>query len=269
MTYELDRHLSLTDLGEGRYAGDLDTGWSVGGGINGGFQLALAGQAISQHLDGKPDPVAVSAHFLSAGTAGPAEVAVDVRREGGRMATVAADLSQDGQTRLTLLATYADLDRFEGEVRTTATPPELPAPEDCAGPEHVPDYVWELAPMMRRFEMRFPVEQTGWVRGEPRGVGHLSAWFRMVDGREADPVSLLMVLDALPPVTFDLGLIGWAPTLELTAHVRAKPAPGWLRVQHHTRNFAGGMFEEDCEVWDSTGRLVAQSRQLALAPRTS
>ena len=154
MTHELDRHLSLTALGEGRYAGELDGGWSVGGGINGGFQLALAGRAISQHLDGKPDPVAVSAHYLSAGTAGPAEVAVDVRREGGRMATVAADLSQDGQTRLTLLATYADLDRFEGEVRTTATPPELPAPEDCTGPEDVPDFVLELAPMMRRFEMR-------------------------------------------------------------------------------------------------------------------
>ena len=74
-------------------------------------------------------------------------------------------------------------------------------------------------------------------------------------------------VDALPPVTFDLGLIGWAPTLELTAHVRAKPAPGWLKVRHATRNMAGGMFEEDCEVWDSAGRLVAQSRQLARQPR--
>ena len=70
-----------------------------------------------------------------------------------------------------------------------------------------------------------------------------------------------------PPVTFDLGRPGWAPTLELTVHVRAVPAPGWLRVSHRTRNVAGGMFEEDCEVWDSAGRLVAQSRQLAMQPR--
>ena len=60
---------------------------------------------------------------------------------------------------------------------------------------------------------------------------------------------------------------GWAPTLELTAHVRAGPAPGWLKVRHATRNLAGGMFEEDCEVWDSAGRLVAQSRQLRPAAR--
>ena len=70
-----------------------------------------------------------------------------------------------------------------------------------------------------------------------------------------------MVCDALPPVTFDLGRPGWAPTLELTVHVRAVPAPGWLKVSHRTRNVAGGMFEEDCEVWDSAGRLVAQSRR--------
>jgi hypothetical protein len=89
----------------------------------------------------------------------------------------------------------------------------------------------------------------------------------MADGREPDPLSLLLAVDALPPVTFDLGLYGWTPTLELTAHVRARPAPGWLRVTHSTRNHAGGMLEEDAEVWDSAGRLVAQSRQLARAPR--
>ncbi len=51
-------------------------------------------------------------------------------------------------------------------------------------------------------------------------------------------------------------------------HVRAAPAPGWLRVRHATRNVAGGMLEEDAEVWDSAGRLVAQSRQLARLPRS-
>ena len=50
-------------------------------------------------------------------------------------------------------------------------------------------------------------------------------------------------------------------------HVRARPAPGWLRLRHATRNMAGGMFEEDFEVWDSADRLVAQSRQLARTAR--
>jgi hypothetical protein len=74
---------------------------------------------------------------------------------------------------------------------------------------------------------------------------------------------LLLAVDALPPVSLDLGLGGWVPTLELTVHVRARPASGWLRLTHSTRNFAHGYLEEDAEVWDSSGRLVAQSRQLA------
>jgi len=95
----------------------------------------------------------------------------------------------------------------------------------------------------------------------------LQAWFRLNDDREPDPLALLLAVDVLPPVTFALGRMGWAPTLALTAHVRALPAPGWLRLRHETHNLAGGMFEEDCEVWDSAGRLVAQSRQLARQPR--
>ena len=114
---------------------------------------------------------------------------------------------------------------------------------------------------------RFDPAYVGWAMGNPSGNGVLQAWFRLNDEREPDPLSLLLTVDALPPVTMDFGMLGWAPTLELTAHVRARPAPGWLKVRHATRNMAGGMFEEDCEVWDSAGRLVAQSRQLARQPR--
>ena len=267
MQAEFDVDTTVTPAGEGRYAAQLAPGWKVGGGLNGGYQLAVLGTAISTHLGDKPDPVAVSAYFLSAAEAGPATIDVEVKRVGGRMSTVAAELKQDDATRLSVLATYSDLDRFDGDVRTTATEPDLPPLEECVGRADVPSYVLEMAPLMSRFDMRFPREQAGWTAGEPSGVGRFQAWFRLEGEREPDPLSLLLVLDALPPVTFDLGLIGWAPTIELSAHVRAKPAPGWLKVQHHTRNLAGGMFEEDCEVWDSTGRLVAQSRQLALAPR--
>ncbi|AXE80340.1 hypothetical protein C5746_29090 [Streptomyces atratus] len=47
----------------------------------------------------------------------------------------------------------------------------------------------------------------------------------------------------------------------------AAPAPGPLRVSITTRNLAGGFLEEDADVWGSADRLVAQSRQLARAPR--
>lgn len=61
--------------------------------------------------------------------------------------------------------------------------------------------------------------------------------------------------------------VAWAPTLELTAHIRERPAAGPLMVQFSSRFIQNGMFEEDGEVWDGRGVLVAQSRQLALIPK--
>jgi acyl-CoA thioesterase len=56
-------------------------------------------------------------------------------------------------------------------------------------------------------------------------------------------------------------------TVELTVYLRARPAPGWLAYRMATRYLADGYFEEDAEIWDSAGRLVAQSRQLGLVLR--
>ncbi|MGH3249642.1 MAG: thioesterase family protein, partial [Trebonia sp.] len=53
-------------------------------------------------------------------------------------------------------------------------------------------------------------------------------------------------------------------TVELTVHLRARPAPGWLAFRTLTRYLADSYLEEDAEIWDSAGCLVAQSRQLAL-----
>lgn len=267
MGHEFDSQIDVTREAEGRYAAELSAGWQVGGGLNGGYLLAVMGNAIRAALPDKPDPIAVSAYYLSASTPGAATVTTVVRRDGGSIATVAADLRQGDETRITALATFGSLGALPDDVRTTAERPPMPPPEECVPNTMAPPEVRAVAPLMDRFDMRFHPEHVGWAVGAPSGHGVLSAWFRLIDGREPDPISLLMVVDALPPVTFDLGMPGWAPTLELTAHVRAKPAPGWLQVRHATRNMAGGMFEEDCEVWDSAGRLVAQSRQLARQPR--
>lgn len=267
MAAEFDSDIFVNQTAPGEYDARLRPGWVVGGGVNGGYLLATIGNAIRHAVPAKPDPISISAYYLSASVPGPARVLTRVRREGGSVATVAADLLQGDEQRIAALATFGDLAGLPGDVATTAREPDLPDRERCLPNSMAPEDIRRIAPMMERFDMLFHPEQVGWAVGQPSGNGVISAWFRLKDGREPDPISLLAVVDLLPPVTFDLGRPGWAPTLELTAHVRAAPAPGWLKVRHATRNVAGGMFEEDCEVWDATGRLVAQSRQLARLPR--
>jgi len=273
MGYEYDRAIAVEQIDAGTYAANLDGGWSVGGGLNGGYLLAVIGNAIKSDLEdlGHPDPYAVSAYYVSPSVAGPARVTVRHIRVGRGTATVAATLSQfqdDGSPveRITALATYGDHARISDDVRTTAVPFDLPPYDDCVLTSTAPPEVKAFVPMLDRFAMRADPANTGLIGGPPSGSTAVQAWFELADGRPIDPIALLTVVDTLPPVTIEMGLPGWAPTVELTAHIRATPAPGPLRIRHETRNYVGGCFEEDCEVWDSAGRLVAQSRQLALAP---
>ncbi len=91
----------------------------------------------------------------------------------------------------------------------------------------------------------------------------MEGWVRFADGREPDPGSLVVAADAFPPTVLNLMQTPWVPTIELTVHVRARPAPGWLQCAFRTRYLIDGDLEEDGELWDSSGRLVALSRQLA------
>ena len=80
----------------------------------------------------------------------------------------------------------------------------------------------------------------------------------------AGPPHLYTVgIDALPPTVFGLGRLGWAPTVELSVLTRSLPAPGWLTVHLRGRLVRDGWFDEEAEVHDADGSLVAQSRQLA------
>jgi acyl-CoA thioesterase len=74
----------------------------------------------------------------------------------------------------------------------------------------------------------------------------------------------MVFADAFPPAILDRFPASWVPTLQFSVYVRARPEPGWIRGSFRTRSMVDGLLEEDGEVFDSTGRLVALSRQLAL-----
>ena len=117
--------------------------------------------------------------------------------------------------------------------------------------------------VLDRMDARIDPSTAGFAVGRPTNRGVIRAWLRMRDGREPDAAMLPYAVDALMPVSFDLGAPGWAPTMELTGQLLGRPAPGWLLVEMTTDTVVGDLLLEDVCVWDSTGRLVARSRQLA------
>ncbi|MFB7208504.1 thioesterase family protein [Streptomyces sp. NPDC056255] len=269
---EFDRDTAVTLREEGVYDAELSAGWTIIHAVNGGYLLAMLGRALGQALP-HPDPFSVSAHYLTASVPGPAVIRTQTVRTGRTLSTGQASLFQfaeDGTEveRIRVIATYGDLDGLSEEVRTSAKPPAIPPMEHCFGPSDNPAPIPGSSAITERLDIKLDPATVGWAIGAPSGKGEMRGWFGLADGRDADPLSLLLTVDALPPTSFELGLKGWTPTIELTTHIRCRPAPGPLRVSITTRNLAGGFLEEDADVWDSADRLVAQSRQLARAPRS-
>ena len=254
---------AVTADGPGRWRGTIQPGWDILGNANGGYLLAIAARALSLST-GRPDPVSVTAHYLAPGRPGPVGVETAVVKEGRRFATATATVRTGQRPVLTVLGSFGDLGDSDGQELTGAGPPDLPGPDECFHMEATDTFP---PPFMRHVDLRLHPDDAGFATGGPSGSLLMRGWFRLAGDEELDTIGLLCAVDAFPPTIFNASVApAWTPTLELTAHVRARPTPGWLRCRFSTRFVSGGFLEEDGEVWDAAGRLVAQSRQLALVP---
>lgn len=255
------------ERGRGRFEGELLDGWDIRGNANGGYLLALAVRAMTM-ASGRLHPITVTAHYLAPGRPGPVVVSTEVVKSGKRFATVTgAMVGADGREIVRVLGTFGDVLAGAGDAEVVqGQPPELPPFDQCVRRQsHEIDFT---AGLMDRLDQRIDPATASFMTGVKSGVAEMNGWFDFADGRRSDPLALMLATDSFPPAVFHLDVPpGWVPTLEMTVHVRDVPAPGPLRVAFHTSFVTNGLFEETGEVWDSAGRLVAMSRQLALLGR--
>jgi len=120
--------------------------------------------------------------------------------------------------------------------------------------------------MLDQVDLRLDPESSGMTSGRPSGRGQLRGWLTLLGQESFDPISLLYAVDALPTATFDTASSSWVSTVELTAYVRAIPAAGPVWIVRRARLIDPQWVDETCDVWDGTGRLVAQATQLAKVP---
>jgi acyl-CoA thioesterase len=209
----------------------------------------------------------VTAHYLAPGRPGPVDISVEPIKQGKRLGTASATLWAGERPLLAVLGTFGSLDDdAEDAVELVdSSPPPMPEPDECMVVTATDTFP---PPFMGQVELRLHPDDAHFLDGSPSGHAVMRGWFRLRAGEPVDSVALLCASDAFPPTVFNTSLpVAWTPTVELTTHVRYRPAPGWLRCRFATHFVTGGFLEEDGEIWDVTGRLVAQSRQLALVPR--
>ena len=249
------------------FAGHVHPAWNIGANPNGGYLLALAAQALQHITPAQPDPLSITVHYLRPGLADqPCRVDTQLLRSGRTLSTVRATLVQGGNARLEVLASMGDLGAHDAAAAPpllTMAMPDIPPPQDCPG-RSAPAQGVDLA-ILGRLDVRLHPDQA--VPGAA-GQARVSGWIRFADGRAPDALACLLMADAFPPAVFGLlGAVGWVPTIELTVHLRRRPAPGWLLGQFWSHDLSDGRVIEDGALWDSSGQLVVQSRQLALVRR--
>ena len=259
---------AVSKEGDGQYGAVLSPQWAVGDRPHGGYLLAVvaraaldAGACVAGDL--APDPLVVSAQFLRPPSCAPALIRTSVLRTGRTVTVVHAVLEQDGQPCVDATVTCGVLP--DGAASWLDVPP-LPAspPADAIDISAHPRNVFKLANACR---MRLDAATAGFATGRTGLPPRVRVWVQPA-GEPPDPLFALVAGDVSPPVVFNLGHRGWSPTVQLTALLRARPAPGWLRVQAEARAVHGPWFDEDHTVIDSSGALICQTRQLAMAPRS-
>lgn len=259
---------ALTDIRRedtDRFAVDIDQGSFIARGPNGGYIAAVLLRALQTRIDdlgGAPRPPrSLTIHYPAPPTIGPAVITTDVIRAGRSLVTAATRLEQDGKPMAVALAAFSP--PWPGESWTDETAPAAPRPADVTGSglERPP------LPFLQYWEHRFT---KGRVVDE-RGPAETEGWIRLAQPEPIDAPVVAAMTDAFPPAVFTRAAApNPVPTVDLTIHFReGVPAAGldpdrWVLGRFRTRTITEGFLEENGELWTDDGRLLAQSRQLAI-----
>ena len=255
MTHPLEADTALEPVTPTRWRGEITDRWWVVRGPFGGYVATFLTRAMVCAVnDPARRPRSLTIHYVEPPQAGPVEVSAAIERSGRSATTVSLRLEQDGRPVALALGSCAVWRDGEPEW-AEASMPEAPPPEECV--------LLPLEGPRPRFHDQFEIR---WVEGVPEGEARNLAWLRLDPARALDHLALTAFSDGWLPAAFSkLGRFVAAPTVDLTIHFRAPVASGeWVLADYRSRFSAGGVWEEDGELWAADGTLLAQSRQLAL-----
>ena len=256
-----DRATAPRRVGPGRYGFTFTEDWFGLRGPHGGFLAAVLLRAMELEVgDPGRHPRSLTVHFPAPAAVGDVDIEVREERRGGRLSTVSARMTQEGGVMALALAALS-AGREGPDIQDIAMP-EVPPPEAVEAIEQ------RMRGFARHFDYRYALGGapfSGQERAESGG------WMRFVEPAPIDAAAVACLADAWMPAVFPrLAERVVAPTIDLTVHFRdefpvAGLGPGdFVFGRFWSNRMERGFWEEDGELWTRDGRLLAQSRQLAL-----
>jgi acyl-CoA thioesterase len=256
---------AVEPAGPGQYRATLHRDWWVARGPNGGYLAAVILRAMTDAVgDPKRSPRSLTIHYASSPGEGTADVSTAIERAGRSLTSCSSRVSQGG--KLIALAVAAFSKPRSGPEFCDLVMPDVLPPERLPVREIPP----EAPPIAHRWDIRWTIGEPPWD-GPRRDEAVGGGWIRLADPSLMDAAVVAAVTDAwVPPVFSRIDEQLFVPTVDLTIHFRsALPVPGatpddFALARFRTLAAAEGFLEEDGEVWSKDGKLLAQSRQLAI-----
>lgn len=260
-----DRDTAIEPRGDGRFDCKIEGEWHVERGPNGGYVSALVLRAMQAAVaEPARAPRSLNVHFCAPPRPGPARIETRIQRRGRTLTSVTARMLQ-GERVLTLATAALALPRAETLRYDDTQMPRFPEPAAC------PELTGRF-PIHARYESRRALGGEPFSGSETVRTG---GWIRLAEEPRAPDAPLLAAYtDAwIPSLLTRFGPgdppPAGLPTIDLSVHFRS-PLPDpelrdddYLLAVFRSRLVSDGFFEEDGEIWSPTGRLLAQSRQLA------
>lgn len=256
--HRFDQDILLTEKESLIFSGKVSGHWSINGIPNGGYLMSLLLRALLTESKKRATPI-LTANYISRCVPGELEIHVEELVRSNSFSRYQAKLIQKGKERIRMLGTFA------GETdecfirRYEASPPHLSSKESCISIPELPRYT-----LFRNLDIRLDPHCAGWMQNQMSDQSQLAGWISFKENRSFDTLSIPLVADAFPPAVFaSQGPIAWVPTIEFSVNIRNPPSSKWLQCVFRTRFVDCGLVEEDGEIWDDEGGLVAVSRQIA------
>lgn len=238
----------------------IDARWNVLRGPNGGYLAALLLATLQRRLDdASRQPRVLSLHYPKVPAPGQVEIRTELTRSGRSMSWLSAELYQNDELCVAARAAFsADWPSIEYD---QTVQPKLPD----GRPLQITD---GLPPFASHYQYR-SLFATPLASGGHDAVG---GYIRLREPEGYDAPLMAALSDAWFPSTFAHDRRpSMGATLDLTVHFRDHAALAQLDPTDEilcvfrSRLATQGFFEEDGELWSPSGKLIAQSRQLAIA----
>ena len=260
--------LKLENLEDNVFLVNPDTNYFVGNTPHGGYLMAIMHKALTNVL---PHSTAISSsvQYLDRIEAKPFILEVDTFKTSRGSSSGIVKLKQEDKICTTFTGTCSDFEFMKGYDDLQKPLPKIFKDKDKS------DYVKMnydkiskgfTPAFIQQLECLIHPDHAWWNREEGSvntdNEARCSAFLEM-EGGIPDQFCLSFYSDILPPVVSNkYGALGWIPTITLTTHIRQLPSTSEVYVDFKASDINKGYFEQDCNIWDLDGNLVASSRQL-------